>query len=510
MSWRAILAVATVVVAAAFVLPASSAVASTTFTPAADTYVDASSPTTKYGSQLYLKVDNSPLLNAYLKFTVQGVGPSSSAILRLYAESSSSTGFDLHTVANTGWSESQVTYSTAPAIGPVIHSTGSFTGGSWVTIDVSSVVTGDGTYAFALTTTSDTSMKLTSREGTHKPQLLVPAPPSPSPYVISKVGTSYRAYSAVSGATFTGTLKTVVQSAVSDLEASGGGVVHFGAGVFDYGTEYFEGHQIHNIAFEGEGMGVTVIQNNTSVAKDTEPFNFSGAFNVTVRNLTVAAFGPFRSTSDALDFDQGNNVLVDHVEVTASRSRAIVFDGKNSGWNSLNNRVQDCRIVGSAVQGDGIEFLASSNNRVERCTITGVGGIGIQVNKSSTVADQPNKKSNDNVIADNVIDEAGQDGISVISGDRNLITGNTVTNSANVTASRDGIRITSADSIGCDDNTVSASTSIDNQATRTQKYGLNIANALCNRTIVGPVPPNDFTPNLTGSIRNLGTGTILQ
>ena len=187
-----------------------------------------------------------------------------------------------------------------------------------------------------------------------------------------------------------------------------------------------------------------------------------------------------------------------------------MFDGKNTGWNSLYNRVQDCRIAGSAVQGDGIEFLASSNNRVDRCTITGVGGIGIQLNKSSTVADQPNKKSNDNVLADNIIDQAGQDGISVISGDRNLISGNTVTNSANVTSGRDGIRITSADSIGCDDNTVSADTSIDNQATRTQKYGLNIANTLCNRTIVGPIPPNDFTPNLTGSIRNVGTGTIFQ
>ena len=30
------------------------------------------------------------------------------------------------------------------------------------------------------------------------------------------------------------------------------------------------------------------------------------------------------------------------------------------------------------------------------------------------------------------------------------------------------------------------------------------------RTIVGPIPPNDFTPNLTGSVRNLGTGTIFQ
>ena len=57
---------------------------------------------------------------------------------------------------------------------------------------------------------------------------------------------------------------------------------------------------------------------------------------------------------------------------------------------------------------------------------------------------------------------------------------------------------------------MSGDTSIDTQTTRTQRYGLYISSSLCHRTVIGPVPPNNFTPNLTGSVRDTGTGTIRQ
>ena len=62
--------------------------------------------------------------------------------------------------------------------------------------------------------------------------------------------------------------------------------------------------------------------------------------------------------------------------------------------------------------------------------------------------------------------------------------------------------------LGCDDNTVSGTTATDNQATKTQTYGLNIASAACNRTVVGP--GNHFEGNRVGAIRDLGTGTIYR
>jgi parallel beta-helix repeat protein len=127
------------------------------------------------------------------------------------------------------------------------------------------------------------------------------------------------------------------------------------------------------------------------------------------------------------------------------------------------------------------------------------------VNKSSLSANQPNKKSNDNVITGNVITNAGQDGINLISGDRNELVNNTIMNSSDDLASRDGIRITTGDSQTCDDNVVDGNTASDNQAVKTQRYGLNITSALCNRTVV---TNNDFTGNRVAPIRDLGTGTI--
>src|SRR6266511_1387007 len=411
-----------------------------TLNPVADTYVDSSTPSSNFGTRIYVRTDNSPTLRAYLRFDVQGAGPT--AVLRFFAETGNSIGVDVRTVSDNSWGETSTNFSNAPAIGPVIASTGPITAGTWQQVNVSSAVTGDGLVSFALTSTSNTATKFTSREGVDKPQLVTPAPGSPSPYVVSHVsGNTYQAVGS---------------------------------------------------------------NGNTITAADTEPFNFTGAFNVTVSDLTVSASGTPRSTSDALDFDKGNDVVVERVKITASRGRGIVFDGKNANWTSLSNEVHDCVIDG--VPGDGIEFLASSDNLVEGCTITNTGLHGIQLVKSSTTADQPNKKSNNNVITGNVIDEAGQDGVNVGSSDDNQITGNTITNSADVTSGRDGIRISSSNSITCDDNVVSNNTATDNQTPKTQKYGLNISSSLCNRTVVGP--GNNFAGNLTGDIRNLGTGTI--
>ncbi|HEU4424714.1 MAG TPA: right-handed parallel beta-helix repeat-containing protein [Pilimelia sp.] len=475
-----------------------------TLNPVADTYVDSSSPSSNFGTRIYMRTDNSPTLNAYLRFDVQGAGPT--AILRFFAETSNGLGVNVHTVDNNTWGETTTTFSNAPAIGPVIASTGPITAGTWQQVNVSSAITGNGLVSFALTSPSTTATRFTSREGVNQPQLVTPAPGSPDPYVVSHVsGSTYQAVGA-NGQTFTGTLKSVVQNAAADLEHNGGGTVQFPAGTFDLGSDFFKFDDLHGVTFDGAGMNQTIIQNNNSSAADTEPFNFTGAFNITVSDLTVSAGGAPRTTSDALDFDNGNDVVVRNVKITASRGRGIVFDGKNDNWDSLRNEVHDCVISG--IPGDGIELLASSDNLVEGCTITNTGFHGIQLTKSSTTADQPNKKPNNNTISGNLIDGAGQDGVNVNSGDDNQITGNTIHNSSRVTSSRDGIRFSSSDSIACDDNTVANNVATDEQAPITQRYGLNIGSSLCHRTVVGP--GQTFAPNLTGAIRDIGTGTIFQ
>jgi hypothetical protein len=256
-------------------------------------------------------------------------------------------------------------------------------------------------------------------------------------------------------------------------------------------------------------MEATVIQNSSSAAADTEPFNTSTTHEVVIRDMTVNAGGPARSTSDVIDMDGGNGALIERVKIGQSRARGIVFDGKDVTGSTPRtadgNLIRDCVI--SDVPTIGIQFLASRNNRVENCTITNVGSYGIQATKSSTVADQPNKQSTDNVLIGNTIDQSGKDGINITSGNRIQILNNMVLNSSNAESGKDGIRITSADSVACDDNVVSGNTSGDNQATHTQKYGLNIASSLCRRTVVSG---NTFFGNLSGSIKDSGSGTIFS
>jgi hypothetical protein len=81
-----------------------------------------------------------------------------------------------------------------------------------------------------------------------------------------------------------------------------------------------------------------------------------------------------------------------------------------------------------------------------------------------------------------------------------------VTNSAGPTAGHDGIRIASANSVDGNDNAVSGHIAADNQPVKTRNYGLTLTSALGKRTVVGP--GNDFAGYRTGTIRNLGTGTV--
>jgi parallel beta-helix repeat protein len=320
---------------------------------------------------------------------------------------------------------------------------------------------------------------------------------SPTHFAISKAGASYLATSQTKTYGPAG-LKTVVESAVNiDLKPAGGGTITFNPGVFDLGSEYLRLEDMTDITIEGQGMDVTTILNSSSALDDTEPFNTKGSTRVTIRDLTVIAGGVPRTTSDAIDFDRGNNNLVERVKITYSRGKGIIFDGKDLGWTSEGNTVRDCDISGTS--NDGIQFLASSNNRVEGCFIHDTVQDGIEIRKSQPDAVQP-----DNVIVGNIIENAGENGIRIHSSDRNVIAGNTITNSSDDGSIYDGIHISAGDSVTCDDNVVRNNRATDTQPTKTQAYGLNISSPLCNRTFVAS---NDFTGNKAGEIKTSGTNT---
>lgn len=155
--------------------------------PSADAYVRSDTPTTNYGSESAVYVDAEPVRRSYLRFDVQGViGAVSRATLRIYAQTSQTTGFTVRSVADSSWSEMQVTYNASPAVDSALGSSGPVTGGQWYGVDVTAAVPGNGLVSLALTTTSSTNLRLDSREGANAPQLVVewqgdPPPPPPPP-----------------------------------------------------------------------------------------------------------------------------------------------------------------------------------------------------------------------------------------------------------------------------------------------------------------------------------------
>jgi chitodextrinase len=149
-----------------------------TFTPTDDTYVQSDLATSNFGSATKISADNSPIKHMLLKFVVAGVGTRSiaSAKLRLYCVDPSSFGGDFHRVADTTWSQSTVTWNTAPsADASSLGTIGKVVAGSWYEVDVTSLVTGDGAVGLRVTSTSSDGADYSSKEGTAglAPQLVI-------------------------------------------------------------------------------------------------------------------------------------------------------------------------------------------------------------------------------------------------------------------------------------------------------------------------------------------------
>ena len=70
--------------------------------------------------------------------------------------------------------ERTITYNNAPPLGNQIGSIGAFRSSSWITIDVTPLVTGNGTFSLAITGLNATAVSLASREtGANVPLLIV-------------------------------------------------------------------------------------------------------------------------------------------------------------------------------------------------------------------------------------------------------------------------------------------------------------------------------------------------
>lgn len=125
--------------------PAPSTVSSMTFAPSADASVNQSTATTNYGTTQTVQTDNSPILNGLLKFTVTGTTGYTvqSAKIRLYVTNPSNVGGSFYRTAETSWSETGVTWNTAPAADASAFATvGAVTTGQWVEVNASTIKIG--------------------------------------------------------------------------------------------------------------------------------------------------------------------------------------------------------------------------------------------------------------------------------------------------------------------------------------------------------------------------------
>ena len=147
-----------------------------TINPEADAFVDAATASTNYGTSAYLHIDGSPVERAYLRFNVSGLNGAQivSANLKVYANTSSTAGYTVYGVANNSWSESALTYSSMPAQGSAIKTSGKVTASAWNTMDVTSFVKGAGKFSLELATSGATKINLGAREsGSNAPKLVL-------------------------------------------------------------------------------------------------------------------------------------------------------------------------------------------------------------------------------------------------------------------------------------------------------------------------------------------------
>jgi hypothetical protein len=151
------------------------------FNPTDDAQVRDSRANRNEGSSTTLRIKTaSTSYRAYLKFQVTGFSSVKSATLRLYCTDSSPHGGNVHTVSNsyagtgTPWDEGGLTWNNAPAMsGSPLADAGAVSSSSWIELDVTNAISGDGIYSFGIQSNSNNSVRYSSKEGAKAPELVM-------------------------------------------------------------------------------------------------------------------------------------------------------------------------------------------------------------------------------------------------------------------------------------------------------------------------------------------------
>ena len=146
------------------------------FNPVADATIKEDFPDENFGAIREVETDNRPVQHFLMKFDISGIGDRQvmSAKLRLHCMDKSDKGGNFHETDN-DWSEDTVTWENAPepdpepvaSLGPVVRRT-------WVEVDLSPVITHDGTYSFRVISPSRDGADYRSKEKRRRePELVI-------------------------------------------------------------------------------------------------------------------------------------------------------------------------------------------------------------------------------------------------------------------------------------------------------------------------------------------------
>lgn len=153
--------------------PARSADTVSRFTPAADAFVKKSRPGANFGTRSVLKSNSSPAVRSYLRFKVVDLaGEVTRATLRVLPTTSDAAGVTVHPVSGP-WGEKKITWSNAPAPDAAVASSGALAAGTWASIDVTSLVTGNGAVNLVLAGSSGGATFPSRESSSKRPKLLV-------------------------------------------------------------------------------------------------------------------------------------------------------------------------------------------------------------------------------------------------------------------------------------------------------------------------------------------------
>ena len=144
------------------------------FTPTDDTYVSSQESSENYGTRDYLGALAAHEYRPYVRFSVTDlVGPVTDAVLRLYVVNGTDTVGGWYDV-DPSWSETTLTWADAPAItGEPLEVVGGAATFTWIEVDVTAAVEGNGEVSFANLPASTNRVNWSSKEGLFPPELVV-------------------------------------------------------------------------------------------------------------------------------------------------------------------------------------------------------------------------------------------------------------------------------------------------------------------------------------------------